>query len=350
MTTIRHIPWAEQPPDPLDIDWSNPITRGLVTLQTGSNTTGWSNNGTIIVPTRNGLARNFTSASSQYLSRSLTVTYPLTMFALARASNDAVTRALVSVGDGGTNRHMLYLGSSSDLLLFSGDSPSQWGSGATTYPGTTQWRTYVGVVRGSANRQGYVNGISPAAANTTTKTVTASSTVAVGAYWNAGAPVAGYYWPGDIAIAGVFNRALSDSEIVSLSENPWQLFTPYTQILLFSVLSGAYTLNAETGIYTVTGNDATLLKGLVLNAENGSYTLTGNDATLVYNKLLNASSGSYSVTGADANLIYTPGAGAYTLNAESGAYVLTGSDVTFAYSGGLVTLKAGSWIRYRIIT
>lgn len=135
---------------------------------------------------------------------------------------------------------------------------------------------------------------------------------------------------------------------------------------------GAYTLNLETGVYSFSGTDATLtkdsrltldsgtyalsgsnaslLKGLILEASSGSYSLSGSDVSLFYTHLLNASSGSYAITGSDATLTYTPTAGAYTLNAESGAYVLLGQDVTFVYSGSEVTLKAGSWIRYRIIT
>lgn len=169
-----------------------------------------------------------------------------------------------------------------------------------------------------------------------------------------------------------YGRAIEEEQARDLSSNPWQLFSPRRIWVPQTIAGGVYTLNAETGAYTFTGSNATLLhnynltlesasysltgsnasllKGLILDAASGSYTLTGNDATLVYNKLLNASSGSYSLAGADANLIYTPTSGAYVLNAGSGAYVLTGSDVTFAYSGGLVTLKAGSWIRYRIIT
>lgn len=177
---------------------------------------------------------------------------------------------------------------------------------------------------------------------------------------------------GRIYYVALFNRALTGSEAREITDNPWCLFGTRRQFIWSPVAGGTYTLNAETGVYSFTGTDATLLhnyaltlesasysltgsnatllKGLILDAASGSYTLTGSNASLVYNKLLNASSGSYSVTGSDANLIYTPASGAYVLNAESGAYVLTGSDVTFAYSGGTVTLKAGSWIRYRIIT
>ena len=54
--------------------------------------------------------------------------------------------------------------------------------------------------------------------------------------------------------------------------------------------------------------------GYTLTADAGSFTLTGQDATLTYGS-----------------------ASGYTLTAEAGAFTLTGSDATFAYSGGEVT-------------
>ena len=143
-------------------------------------------------------------------------------------------------------------------------------------------------------------------------------------------------------------------------------------LALGSPAGGAYTLNLESGVYSligsdltlvknsiltlesgtygITGTNATLVKGYFLETSAGSYSLTGSDATVLHSRLLDASSGTYTINGADATLTYTPTSGAYSLNAESGAYLLTGSDVTFTYSGSEVTLKAGSWIRYRIIT
>jgi len=155
-------------------------------------------------------------------------------------------------------------------------------------------------------------------------------------------------------------------------ENPWQIFEPRHVYIPTSITSGAYTLNLETGSYSftgldavllrnsqltldsgsysLTGSNASLLKGLILEASSGTYTLSGSNASLLYTHLLSASSGTYTINGADATLTYTPASGTYTLNAESGTYLLAGSDVTFIYSGSEVTIKAGSWIRYRIIT
>lgn len=170
----------------------------------------------------------------------------------------------------------------------------------------------------------------------------------------------------------IYRYPLSASQVAALRNEKFAAFEPQNLYIPTSIVSGAYTLNLETGVYSFTGSSATLtkdskltldsgtytlsgsnaslLKGLILEASSGSYSLTGSDASLIYTHLLNASSGSYSITGSNATLTYTPTSGAYTLNLESGAYLLTGSDVTFISSGAEVTIKAGSWIRYRIIT
>ena len=224
---------------------------------------------------------------------------------------------------------------------------------------------------GSTTAEVYLNGVKQTGSyvlQTASSVGATSAPLQLGQRANNALPIAN---GGGVALMRIYSGNIN-SWAAELSANPWSVCSPQIQRFWSPVAGGAYTLNAETGVYSFTGTDATLLhnyaltlesasysltgsnatllKGLILDAASGSYTLTGSNASLVYNKLLNASSGSYSVTGSDANLIYTPASGAYVLNAESGAYVLTGSDVTFAYSGGTVTLKAGSWIRYRIIT
>jgi len=191
-----------------------------------------------------------------------------------------------------------------------------------------------------------------------------------------GAP-AQYCLNGTIGLYALLPYAVTDAEGIEISRSLTNaanyLLDPRRVYIPTSITSGgAYTLNLETGSYSFTGSDAvllknsqltldsssysltgsnaSLLKGLILEASSGTYTLSGSDASLLYTHLLSASSGTYTINGADATLTYTPASGTYTLNAESGTYLLTGSDVTFIYSGSEVTIKAGSWIRYRIIT
>ena len=219
---------TQRPTGPMVVDWSNPITRGLVSVHIAGHSGGWAVNGASLIASPVGLSEKYVSASSNYLSAPLAVTYPLTMFALHRQTSLGVNRALISVGNSSTGRHVLYFGTANQLLVFSGSSPGQWGSSSASvfYSDTSSYHMAMGVVRSSSNRQGYYDGVSPFGANTGVDTVAASNTVALGASWLSGGPSAGLYWPGEIALAGVFNRDLSDQEIKSLSDNPWQLFAP----------------------------------------------------------------------------------------------------------------------------
>lgn len=140
--------------------------------------------------------------------------------------------------------------------------------------------------------------------------------------------------------------------------------------LTSGVLGTAYTLNAETGTYLVTGSTASLLLDILLNAVSGSYTFSGSAAVVGLDKILialpdtyiisgisgtfskdvvlSAQQGSYLVSGSNATTIvdkiFNAEVGSYTitgssavigleklLSALAGSYSLSGSDVTFEY-------------------
>lgn len=67
-----------------------------------------------------------------------------------------------------------------------------------------------------------------------------------------------------------------------------------------------YTLTAESGSFTLTGNDVNLLVGRTLTADAGTFTLTGQDVNLLVGRVLTAETGQFTLTGNDANLVYTP--------------------------------------------
>lgn len=83
------------------------------------------------------------------------------------------------------------------------------------------------------------------------------------------------------------------------------------------------TLNAETGSYTYTGQDAELRERTVLDAETGSYVYTGEEAAIgvVTPNTLDAQAGTYTYTGQDAELRERT-----VLDAQPGSYVYTGQD------------------------
>jgi hypothetical protein len=64
-------------------------------------------------------------------------------------------------------------------------------------------------------------------------------------------------------------------------------------------------LDADAGTFTLTGNDAELLRIRTLPADFGSYTVTGEDAGLIYDRVIQAERGTYTYTGVPALIYHT---------------------------------------------
>lgn len=80
-----------------------------------------------------------------------------------------------------------------------------------------------------------------------------------------------------------------------------------------------YTMTAETGSFSLTGNDATLRATCRMTAGTGTFTLTGNDVVIGRIITMSADVGTFMLTGNDAAL-----RGAFRLTAETGVFTLTG--------------------------
>jgi hypothetical protein len=162
------------------------------------------------------------------------------------------------------------------------------------------------------------------------------------------------------------NAVVGPNQIAQIHETPYALLAPNPSPLIFDLAAGGgYTLTAEGGSTTLTGQaaallkdsiiaagsgsvvlsgqDVSLLRDALLSAEAGSYTLTGQDAPLLLNRLLSADAGSVELTGYDVTLTYSP-LGGYTLSAESGSFTLTGQaasllkDSKLSAGSGSITL------------
>ena len=84
----------------------------------------------------------------------------------------------------------------------------------------------------------------------------------------------------------------------------------------------SYTLTADSGSFTLTGQSANLLAGRRLTASAGSFALSGQNANLLCGRTLTAGAGSFSLTGQAANLN-----DAHVLTASVGVFTLAGNDV-----------------------
>jgi hypothetical protein len=130
----------------------------------------------------------------------------------------------------------------------------------------------------------------------------------------------------------VWNRAIVLPEYAALYENPWQLFKAPSRKIFLSASGGAsYSLTCDAGGYALTGNAATMLRGVKLPLAAGSYTLSGTAAVLVRGVKLSLATGTYAVTGNDATLTYASGAqpiGRPDSDVAAGAWTpSTGSDL-----------------------
>lgn len=108
-------------------------------------------------------------------------------------------------------------------------------------------------------------------------------------------------------------------------------------------------LTITTGVFTLTGQNAGLLRTFVLTCTSGSFTLTGQNAGLLANRTITCSAGSYTLTGQNVTLsvsrVLVCGTGAYTytgnntsltatrrLSCSTGSYLLSGEGVSLTVS------------------
>lgn len=95
--------------------------------------------------------------------------------------------------------------------------------------------------------------------------------------------VGGLPFNGIISHVYGYSTLLGTTGAEALRADPYQMFDrlPATGIWVPSVYTQNLTLTAETGVFTVSGQDANLTPALLLDAETGQFTVTGQDADLI---------------------------------------------------------------------
>jgi hypothetical protein len=230
----------------------------------------------------------------------------------------------------------------------------------------------------------------------------ASTTVTIAAGHNGGSNFGGL-----IYLAGHAARAWSDAEIVSVSANPWQLFAPQQRRLwVGAAAGGARTISATpgawnwagttsapavqtiaqtVGAFTWAGTTASIPTPSIsqtpgawnwagttanfnsittISATPGAWTWAGTTASIPA-QALSATPGAYSWAGTTsgigvANIAATPGAWNWqgttqgiiqlvTISASPGLWNWQGTQAGVTNPSASVTIRAGSWIRYRTI-
>jgi|GEM_PF-1047172 len=105
----------------------------------------------------------------------------------------------------------------------------------------------------------------------------------------------------------------------------------------FTEKSG-YRIIAETGSFSLTGNNANLLANRILSAQTGNFILTGNPSNLLKGYKITTATGSFILTGSNVQLSYNRG-----IKAETGSFILTGNDISIKWTH-ILRAETGSFI------
>jgi len=234
--------------------------------------------------------------------------------------------------DGGTMKlqvQFAYSGGSNNLLTY------------TTTPTTGVWYHYV-ATRNNSTSVLYINGTSVATLAQTSKTFgNIENDLTVGALRLSG--VTDRYTNGYIDEVGIWNKALTSTEVTELYNSGSGNQYPFQQDIIMS---------GGTGDFILTGNNASLVKNsvqLVMTADTAQFNLTGYDAgsrfayniipdTLEFNltwedirvlapTTFTVDTGNFIFTGNDAQLEYR--IHNYLLTADRAEFFLTGNNAQF---------------------
>ena len=309
-----------QPQGNVEIDWSNPITRGLVTaflpnqrfpyidsVTRISDTSGFRlvsapgprgvQASTLTTSVNHPWSLSFQQPAGNFFQRpGLASGYPaISVFTLYQQFDTTSTGPIWGAGFDSTY-YARFFKENTGAISFVPNTNSA-GAGITgPVLNANQVYAIAGVNEGNL-RELFVDGASVASSSggitflNTAFRYSGSSYVAnqfrrIGLH-------CGYAW----------SRRLTVSEIKSLTDNPWQIFRP--QRLIFPVEitgGGGKTLSADSGAYTLTGSNADLLHSRFISADAGSYALTGSNADLLRGRFISADAGSYALTGSAATL------------------------------------------------
>lgn len=313
----------QQPQAAAVIDWSNPITRGLAFYQVGASDGVFTNvsNATMAVNS-GGAAKKYGGGSYLSAPNSAIGSSALTLFALVRLTTGA-NNAVISIGGAANDRHLLYVLGAGGIAMFSGQASGATGqaSGGTVPSGILT--AVAGRVSGIASRDAWINGVK-VGTNASSVTVGTCNTIALGAYWHSGAADGSYFLAGEEDIALAWNRALSDAELKSLSDNPWQLFRSLPRAMLATAAP-----SGSTGTLAVTEGEDSL-------AAAGAVSITGTLASTEGADTA-AASGTAGSAGVSGTLASTEGSDTLAASGTAALAAITG---TLARTEGADTLAA----------
>lgn len=351
------------PGEALDIDWSNPITAGLSAALVhadaaygvclglnAQNVIAFSGGTQANTPTAPG-ARATGNAQIYTFPSSGTLTSPnYSLFAVGSCTSASVTQSALDM-DNGTTRYFQFrfVNGKVDFIPFntSGSVTGEATSPVALSVSEMSRGFTMGATASPTRTAAFQNGV-VTVGSTPSSMITPGTVLPV----YVGSRVTGTqaWLTGGLSLVATWMRTLSDGEMESLNDNPWQLFKPPKRRLWLAYSSSSNATATITGvastsaagIVTATG-DATVLivgaastsaAGTVIGSGGATATITGSSTTSAAGAVTGSGSATATITGAAA----TSAAG--TITATGGATAtITGASATWA--AGHITATGG---------
>jgi hypothetical protein len=213
---------TSQPQGRAQVDWGNPITRDLVFAHIGGDFSEMLPVGAAIGVTSKG--RIDLLAGSGYLNKPGKVGSSVTLVSIAQRTGVS-NQMLLSIGGAASSNVLiaLYLPGNAPAFFVRQDAGT-FGQAIGGAASPTDYAVYVGRQSSSVSRDVWVNGRLIATDSAASLPPAVFTTFSIGSqYYNGANSGTG---PIGVLFSAAFNRALSDAEIKSLSNNPWQIFAP----------------------------------------------------------------------------------------------------------------------------
>lgn len=358
-----------KPTGSVEVDWSNPLARGLKVCLLGSSqrATNLANqsskltiNGNVTHKALDGFV--FGDTVSDYISDASTdyaQTGKFSAFLVVKAEySSGSLPAFIARGDSSAGEWMFRHNNSGAVRFYA--NGGTWNTTSANLLSYGIKQTVGFTADTGSGLSVYVNGAVANTAggsflNTSTKPLTVGA-----ADGDSNRPYAG-----SMNLIIIYDRLLSDQEHAELNRDPYQILKPAQPRMLFLPAGGAtgYTLNADVNANTLGGDSVSLLanrslaadvnslalgadgvvmsSGITLVADVNTLTVGGDDVALTANRLI----------GADVNALTLGGDGVdltrgWTFSADVNSLTLGGDDVTLTYTSGAtytLTADAGAY-------
>ena len=232
--SVLHLPrrFYSQPPGWAEIDWSNPITDGLIVAVNGATLIDHVSGKPLTITNNNGRSSSINGLSANFnnsMYGSIPISWsggPFTLLAVGRCTADTSNDAYCSVGNSGSSANdvLIYRAATNDCsYLFSRTSGSFVQTSAVDSSNLTdRFYTLAGVTYSSTDRRLFVDGVQLSNSTASLSIASNINTFYYGAHRTSG--TASNFFDGQIPVAMLFGRALSAGEVKSISANPWQIF------------------------------------------------------------------------------------------------------------------------------